>query len=221
MNCLNHPETTAVAYCRTCGKALCEVCRRAADGVIYCQEHAPASEPVRGAAPASAVQTVRPGISPGLAFVLGLIPGVGAIYNGQYAKGLVHAVIFGMLVSIAESGGDSAGALLGILITAWVFYMAFEAHHTARRRMLGEPVDEFSSLIEFNPRSRSFPVGAVVLIVLGVLFLLNTLDILRLGQVLRFWPVALIAVGAYMLYIRIVGDSAPSGDVQEVRHGRQ
>ena len=34
-------------------------------------------------------------LAPGLAFALGFIPGVGAIYNGQYLKGLVHALIFG------------------------------------------------------------------------------------------------------------------------------
>ena len=42
-------------------------------------------------------------VSPGLALFLGMIPGVGAIYNGQYAKGLVHAVVFGVLCSIADS----------------------------------------------------------------------------------------------------------------------
>ncbi len=43
MNCVNHPEAPAVAYCRECGKALCETCRRQADGTIYCEEHAPAA----------------------------------------------------------------------------------------------------------------------------------------------------------------------------------
>ena len=42
-------------------------------------------------------------VSPGLALFLGMIPGVGAIYNGQYAKGLVHAVMFGILCSIVDS----------------------------------------------------------------------------------------------------------------------
>jgi len=41
-------------------------------------------------------------VSPGLAFFLGWIPGVGAIYNGQYAKGLVHAVLWGVLVSLTN-----------------------------------------------------------------------------------------------------------------------
>lgn len=217
MNCMNHPETAAVAYCRTCGKALCEECRKIAQGVIYCEEHAPlaASSYIP---PAQAVPAGTR-ISPGLAFILGLIPGVGAIYNGQYAKGLVHAVVFGLLISIQSSGAGGAEPLFGFLTVAWIFYMAFEAHHTARKRMMGLPVDEFSSLVEFNPKSRNFPVGAVALIVIGVVFLMNTLEVLRLEQVLRFWPVALIALGAYMLYVRIAGDNPDGG--REVRDGQQ
>ncbi len=222
MNCINHPELAAVAYCRSCGKALCDQCRRTVQGVIYCEEHAPASAGSYSGSPyaAPAPNTAPPvaGVSPGLAFILGLIPGVGAIYNGQYAKGLVHAVIFGLLVSIENNGAGGAEPLFGILIAAWIFYMAFEAHHTARKRMLGLPVDEFSSLVEFNPRSRNYPVGAVVLILIGVLFLLNTLDILRIGQIMRFWPIALIALGAYMLYMRVAGDRA--GGTEEVHDGQ-
>ncbi len=43
MNCINHPETPAVAYCRTCGKALCEACQHTAQGTVYCAEHLPAT----------------------------------------------------------------------------------------------------------------------------------------------------------------------------------
>src|SRR5580693_4157571 len=43
MNCLNHPEAPAVGYCRECGKALCETCRRQAGGTVYCDEHVPVS----------------------------------------------------------------------------------------------------------------------------------------------------------------------------------
>src|SRR5712692_6206176 len=112
MNCLNHPETPAAAFCRICGKPLCEVCKRPAQGTIYCEEHVPAATaaqpPPRSdlyhpplAAPGYQERIAGASVSPGLAFVLGLfIPGVGAIYNGQYAKGLVHAIVFGLLVSV-------------------------------------------------------------------------------------------------------------------------
>jgi hypothetical protein len=147
-------------------------------------------------------------VSPGLAFILGLIPGVGAIYNGQYAKGLIHVLILGTLISIASSGGLNGGGepLFGLMITAFFFYMAFEAYHTAKRRQMGEAVDEFSSLFPLKRRSNRFPVGPVLLIGIGVLFLLNNMDVLRFRDLARFWPVFLIAIGAYMLYTRLTGE---------------
>src|SRR5580704_11923047 len=75
-------------------------------------------------------------VSPGLAFGLGLIPGVGAIYNGQYAKGLVHVIIIGLMISILGNGGASGlEPLLSLLLAGFWAYMAFEAYHTAKRRL--------------------------------------------------------------------------------------
>jgi hypothetical protein len=228
MNCQNHPEVPATAYCRSCGKPLCEECRRDAYGTVFCAEHAPAPAASASAAgpwvppgppPPGTPPVVNPDVSPGLAFFLGWIPGVGAIYNGQYAKGLVHAIIWGILVSIVDSNATHGlEPIFGILIAVWMFYMAFEAYHTARKRKYGEPVDEYSSLFYTSGRKSNVPVAAIALIVLGVLLLLHTLDLLDFAYVARYWPVLLIAAGAWLLYGRLSGhDAAPS----EVRHERQ
>src|SRR5947209_18975384 len=37
MNCATHNDIAAVAFCRTCGKALCGNCTRDVRGVIYCE----------------------------------------------------------------------------------------------------------------------------------------------------------------------------------------
>jgi hypothetical protein len=160
-------------------------------------------------------------VSPGLACLLGFIPGVGAIYNGQYAKGLVHAIIFGLLVSITSSGAaPGLEPLFGILIGVWVIYMALEAYHTARKRRAGEPVDEFSSILGVQNRTGGFPIGAIVLIALGVLLLLSTMDIIQFRYLVRYWPILLILVGGYMLYARLSSGGGPVGS-QEVGHERQ
>src|SRR5438552_173208 len=136
MNCANHPEAVATAYCRTCGKPLCQECQRTSLGAIVCQEHyvpqaAATPEPPPAYSPYTAPYTAPPpgsAPSPGLAFILGLIPGVGAIYNGQYAKGLIHVVILGTLISILNSGAASGlEPLFGMLTGLWVIYMPFEA----------------------------------------------------------------------------------------------
>ena len=44
MNCLNHPEIPAAAFCRSCGKPLCDACKRPAHGTVYCEEHVPAAD---------------------------------------------------------------------------------------------------------------------------------------------------------------------------------
>jgi hypothetical protein len=149
-----------------------------------------------------------PGASPGLAFLLGFIPGVGAIYNGQYVKGFFHVLVFGGLIAIVNNEEMSSGLqpLFGMMIAVWVFYMAFEAYHTAKRRQLGQPVDEFSSIVPRRGQPSRFPLAPTVLIAVGVLFLLHNLEILRIGKVIHdYWPVALIALGAYMLFERLSG----------------
>jgi TM2 domain-containing membrane protein YozV len=156
-----------------------------------------------------------PSVSPALAFFLGLIPGVGAIYNGQYAKGLVHAIVWGVLMSIANTGQPhELEPVFVMLVIAWWAYMALEAHHTARRLQNGEPVDEYSSLFNLRGGANRAPVAAIGLIVLGVLLLLHTLDLLNFEYVARFWPVLLIAAGVYLLWERF------SGRDGEVRHER-
>src|SRR5437899_5349917 len=122
MNCSTHPDQPAVAFCRTCGKALCADCRKIAHGIVYCEEHAAVATPP----PAPALPAGRS--NPRLAFVLGLVPGVGAIYNEQYAKGLVHALLFGVLISIIDSPSTRGfGPLFFMATVAFIFYMAFEA----------------------------------------------------------------------------------------------
>lgn len=192
-------EQPVKGYCRVCGTGLTAETVRYAGGTLYCVEHVPAG--VRTSEPPREYSANGSG-NPGLAFFLGLIPGVGAIYNGQYAKGLIHAVVFGLLISISSSGHiSSLEPVFAMLSAAFVFYMAFEARHTAIRRMRGEPVDEFSSLVD--TQSRQSYSAAVALIFLGIVFLLNTLEIIEMRQMIRFWPVLLIATGLGMLYSRI------------------
>ncbi len=238
MNCANHPEAPAVAFCRTCGKPLCTVCQRPAQGTIFCEEHVAAAAPAAATSATAAppppptstgyspytspyTANVDPAASPGLAFLLGLIPGVGAIYNGQYAKGIVHVLIFGTLISIISTGAAAGGfePLIGLMIFLMFPYMAFEAYHTARKRLRGEPVDEFSSLLPSRGEKGGFPIGPIRLILLGVLFLLNTLDVIRFYQIMRWWPIFLIALGAYLLYVR-VSPARAARDTQEAPYER-
>jgi len=107
--------------------------------------------------------------------------------------------------------------LFGILLTVWFFYMSLEAYHTCRKRRAGEPVDEFSSIVNVRGRAGAFPAGALTLIGLGVVLLMDTMGILRFHDIARYWPVLLILAGVYLLYLRL-GPSEARNEVGHERH---
>ncbi len=199
------PSSPIVGYCRATGKALTSSNSVYVNGILYSKEYAEqtklTAEPKSPYADAAVTAPNNSDVSPGWAFVLGLIPGVGAIYNQQYAKGLFHIIVFGSLISILDRPG-AAGPFLGILLAGWYFYMPFEAYHTAQKRQRGEVVDEMSGLVNLPQGMKKLPLGPFVLIGFGFVFLLDNLGLLRIDDILRFWPVLMIAAGVILLVQR-------------------
>jgi hypothetical protein len=82
-----------------------------------------------------------------VAGILGCIPGVGAMYNGQFVKAFAHVVIFVILVGVADHF-DAAG----MLVAAWVFYQIFDAVQTAIARREGRPLPDPFGLNDLGQR---------------------------------------------------------------------
>ena len=220
MNCANHPQNAVTAYCRTCGKPLCSNCTRQVMGVIYCENCL--AERVSGTAPAPTqfqpapgyqgpIQPMSSGPNPALAGVLsGFFPfGVGAVYCGQYAKGLAHLIVFVLLIIGASNAtNDTMGTVFGFGIAGFYFYQLIDSIKTAKAIQGGQPVPDPLGLANmFSPGgstrpdfSKGVPTGAVVLIGLGILFLLHNLNIWFL-EVDTLWPVILIGLG-FWLFVR-------------------
>jgi hypothetical protein len=228
MNCATHNNVAAVAYCRTCGKPLCSACVRDVRGTMFC-EHCLA-ERVAGVLPPAPPPgnpgpNTSPNVerlpSPGMAAVLGFIPGVGAMYNGQFMKGFFHVMAFVCMIWMA----DHFGAIMIPVFFAYFFYLVFDAYKTAHALELGQPVpDPFgfermfgptphpmvsaaaptnstvpqtSAALEPPPHRSSVPTGAVILIVLGLVFLLHTVGFFEFA-IDRFWPLILIGFGGWL-----------------------
>jgi hypothetical protein len=139
MDCVNHPGTNAEAYCQNCGKPMCATCvRRGPSGEVMCDpcwttwQNARAPYPAPGA-PIGMGRCP----SPVLAALLGFIPGVGAMFNGQFAKGFLHVIIFAVLVSMSHIFDA-----FGIVVAAWVFYQVFDAFQTAKAKCEGQPLPD-------------------------------------------------------------------------------
>lgn len=149
------------------------------------------------------------GPSPGVALALGFIPGVGAIYNGQVVKAIAQVLIFGALIAVGDRTGGG-GPLFGLGAAAFYFYMVIDSYQTAKRKSLGQPVEEWFGL---GNMKMDAPIGASLLIGLGALFLIDNLGIPVFRYMGRFWPVLLILIGVAMLQKRLKGPGPipPSG----------
>ncbi|MGA8871297.1 MAG: B-box zinc finger protein [Candidatus Acidiferrales bacterium] len=196
MKCAVHTEVDATGFCRNCGKALCPACTRDVRGALYC-------EPCLAnivAPPPAAVPSAHTGPNPGVALALGFIPGLGAVYNGEYIKALIHVFVFAGLIA-AQSSDVSAGyhAFLGIALGCFYFYMPIDAYHVAKARLTGAPLPaSFGDTTGASAGDRK-PVGAIILIALGAFFLLANLGLLEWDWFSKAWPLGLIALGVWLL----------------------
>jgi hypothetical protein len=219
MNCAYHPERAVAAYCRTCGKGLCEECKRDVRGVIYCEKciadrlQGAVADPHATMIPPPPMPPNTP--NPAIAALLSVMPGVGAMYNGQYAKGLGHGFIFFTLIWAANQVSE----FFGLLIAIFWFYQLIDAYRTAKAMQYGLPVPDdpfgFARALPRQPsgrpeeKSERFPTGAIFLIVIGVVFLMINAGLFSWRVIGDFWPVILIALGIKIFYQRTRGTQGP------------
>jgi len=186
---------TPAGYCRQCGKALTPETLREVQGAYYCADCL-----------ASWVQqgpTRRQKSAEGraaTAAALGIIPGLGAVYNGEYIKALIHVLVFGSIISLIDR---SPGIFVPMLV-AWIFYMPIEAYQTAKAKALSAKLGSASEPPDALQRRRE-TIGPVLLIAIGTLALLNELNIIDFDRIISFWPLGLIALGVWLLMKRQEG----------------
>jgi hypothetical protein len=212
MKCAVHPEAEATNFCRNCGKPMCPECVRDVKGVFYC-EPCLAAMVERAHPPADRGRGER---NAGVAFGLGFIPGLGAVYNGEYTKAIVHVAIFAGLITLASTGPRQA--FYGTLIPFFYFYMPIEAFIVARKKAglsaslapgpaaatpgSGVPT-ESAEAAPADGRSASVPLKAILMIVIGGIFLMDTLGWLDMDRVLDVgWPLLLIGYGGFLVWKR-------------------
>ena len=194
MNCTHHAGQVSFANCVVCGRPFCQDClAQLAEGYTCSECRSRKERP--GKTPDS--QNL---CSPGTAFGLGLIPGVGALYNGEYLKAFVHVMIFGFLISLANSPNLGTFEPLFVWLTiGFYFYMPLVAYHTAKSRLL-----QSKGLLLANPardpRKENLWTG-VILTFLGILLFLDNFIEGFIEQALSMWPIVLIGIGS----VKILG----------------
>lgn len=198
MYCAYHTRNPAAVQCQRCARALCQSCDHRIRGFPFCQDCIVAGvellqqqEPGR-----SAFATQR--TSPVAAALLSLVvPGLGAAYNGQTSKALVHFAIFASFFQMATVT-DGRVPLFPLGVAATWLYSTVDAYRTAQLLRAGlrpeAAEDAIARRLYGNPLAWS-----LTLLTLGIIFLLHTLFGIQL-PVRQILPALLVGLGAYMLY---------------------
>ena len=153
-------------------------------------------EVLRQQSQSPASQVVQRKISPFVATLLSFVPGLGAAYNGQTSKAIVHFAIFASFFQMAVLTQGVHFFVLGVLGT-WLF-AAVDACRTAQLMRAGLAPDTEEDVIARRLYGNPLAWG-ITLMIIGTVFLLHTLLGLQL-PIKKLLPVALVALGAYMLF---------------------
>jgi len=121
---------------------------------------------------------------------------LGAAYNGQTSKAIVHFAIFASFFQMAVVTDGVAFFALGVIAT-WLF-AAVDACRTAQLIRAGLAPDAEEDAITRQLYGNPLAWG-ITLLVLGGVFLAHTVIGVQF-PVRRALPVALVVLGAYILY---------------------
>ena len=197
MNCAYHTQNAAVVSCNGCGKPLCSACDHRIKGFPFCQDCIVSGvELLRQKQNAGNTQNTQKRSSVFAATILSLLcPGLGAAYNGQTSKALIHFAVFVGLFQMAVLTGGMAIFVLGFF-GMWLF-AALDAWQTARLLRSGAnpdaAEDAFMQTFSSNPK-----LWGIVLTALGLSFFLQMFFNFRY-LIRGILPILLIALGIYLL----------------------
>jgi hypothetical protein len=140
---------------------------------------------------------VRRKTSPFIAtFLSFFVPGLGAAYNGQTSKAIVHFAIFASFFQMAVVTDGITFFVLGVAGT-WLF-AAVDACRTAQLMRAGLAPDAEEDAITRQLYGNPLAWG-ITLLVLGSMFLAHTVLGVQFPM-RRALPVILVILGAYILF---------------------
>ncbi len=146
--------------------------------------------------------------SPGRAAAAALIPSIGAVYNREYIKAVVHFAVFAGLMIVGES-------VEPFTMAAFVFYIftIIDAYRSAEVIARRTPSPSQAD----SPEQINLPLWGGALILMGIVFLLDSLDVFRVHAIVKFWPLIFIGLGSYLIfdYLRGLRKSRKEGSAPQ------
>ena len=134
--------------------------------------------------------------NPSLAAFLAIFPGMGAIYNGNFLKGITYMLIFAVLIVLTNNAHDPDAVVFGLMIAGFYIFQIIDSYNDAGKLNQSSSPGEESALGKEDLSLFS----AIVVLVMGIIFQLANFDLITYRQITRLWPLALIAFGIKIVF---------------------
>lgn len=137
--------------------------------------------------------------SPWLAALLSFFPGMGNVYNGLYLRGLTFFLVFVSCITLTVK--DEGSPLFGLAIAfTWIFNV-LDAYRQAVLINYGYGRDLAAIEAARSPAAWGEKITAgLLLLALGTVAMLKQYFDIELAWLLDLWPVALLALGAWLVW---------------------
>jgi hypothetical protein len=135
---------------------------------------------------------------PLLAGFLALFPGMGNVYNGLYLRGIIFFTVIACLLALGTEGGSHP--VLGFVVAfVWIFNV-LDSMRQAQLINCGYAQDLGQTDLPKIPKAgQGGLLAGILLIVLGVVASFQLYFGIDLSWMIRYWPLAIIAFGAYLV----------------------
>ncbi len=173
-------------------RPLCHACDHRIKGYPYCQDCIVSGVEALG----GNYNNVKPRGKARLAALFAVLPGMGAVFNRQNIKAVVHFVsIVGLFQLASIKIASGVFALAGM---AAYIYSIIDAYRTAILIANGESAAADEERFKRSLKKRA-PLIGMLLIVAGLLLVWNIIRPFGFITIARLFPVALIILGGYLL----------------------
>lgn len=218
MQCVFHPNQTTGVRCHHCQRAICASCDHRIKGSPYCQDCIVAGiNALRHQATPPYGQTWAPPLnqtinqttnqkSPWVATLFGLIPGLGAAYNGQHVKALCQFVLPVSLWQLCSLLGNFPAFAFFAGGVALHLFSLYDAWQTAQRANRGADLAAEDARIKQWLQGNLYVWGTYLL---GV-GALTALDQLAPRFVNRTWPLLFLVAVVFCLRGLFTQSAAPA-----------
>ena len=195
MKCAYHPTNLASVHCSSCGRGLCPACDHRIKGLPYCQDCIVAGISLlrRDASGQHPARSRGGEKRPFVALLLGLIPGLGAAYNEQPIKALVHFIATMGLGMLTDIFARPLAPIAALAMLAFYLYSLYDAYRSAQRGSAELKAEDESLKVFLRERTN---LWGGLLIGIGLLSLVN---FFLPYQLRHLWPLLLVAGGLYFL----------------------